>query len=311
MGIIRGGDAEYENTGSSIAEKTAQLVEVVTAALEKDPAVLELKGRYYSTEEMEILSGIESLRSVRSLDLSDNQIGNPGLSILFQASVLEGLEELNLGINFISEEGIVALCEVPSVCLRSLKKLFIPDNSLSDVAGAHLVRSSHFPELRHLDLGWNEVGNETAKALGETLTLPKLETLVLERSYIDDEGIQGFVVGGVARQLRELNLTANKLTDAGARTLAASSNLSSLQVLHLSQNLIADEGARALGGSSNLAGLTHLYMGRNYFGVEGAQALFETKTLTSLKTLVLKEGVETTPGLVNFSRPELLRPDAE
>ena len=39
------------------------------------------------------------------------------------------------------------------------------------------------------------------------------------------------------------------------------------------------------------------------------KAIHESKTLTNLKTLVLKEGVEEDVGLVNYSRPELLRPD--
>ena len=79
--------------------------------------------------------------------------------------------------------------------------------------------------------------------------------------------------------------------------------------MHLSQNTIGDEGAVAIGTSTSLSGLTHLYLGRNNFGSEGAKAVHETQTLTHLKTLILQEEVETTPGLVNYSRPELLRPD--
>ena len=73
--------------------------------------------------------------------------------------------------------------------------------------------------------------------------------------------------------------------------------------------MFGDEGAIALGESASLGGLTHLYVGRNYFGNEGAKAIHESKVLKNLKTLVLKEGVEEDPGLVNYSRPELLRPD--
>jgi len=73
--------------------------------------------------------------------------------------------------------------------------------------------------------------------------------------------------------------------------------------------MIGDEGAKAIGVSNHLSGLTHLYMGRNAFSPEGAKAIHQTKMLTQLKTLVLQEGVETTPDLVNYSRPELLRPE--
>ena len=73
--------------------------------------------------------------------------------------------------------------------------------------------------------------------------------------------------------------------------------------------MIGDEGAKAIGTSTHLTGLTHLYMGRNGFSPEGAKVIHQTKTLTKLKTLVLQEGVETSPDLVNYSRPELLRPE--
>ncbi|MBV51152.1 MAG: hypothetical protein CMH77_01400 [Nitrospinae bacterium] len=109
--------------------------------------------------------------------------------------------------------------------------------------------------------------------------------------------------------MEELNLSANKLGDDGSKVIAGSTNLKNLKVIYLSQNGIGDEGAIAIGASTHLNGLTHLYVGRNEFGVEGAKAIHQTQTLTQLRTLVLKEGVETTPDLVNYSRPELLHPD--
>ena len=110
-------------------------------------------------------------------------------------------------------------------------------------------------------------------------------------------------------QLQKLNLSSNKLKDDAVKVLASAQKWKALKVLRLSQNMFGDEGAKALGESVSLAGLSHLYAGRNYFGNQGAQAIHESKTLTSLQTLVLKEGVEEDTGLVNYSRPELLRPD--
>ena len=73
--------------------------------------------------------------------------------------------------------------------------------------------------------------------------------------------------------------------------------------------MIGDEGAKAIGESIRLKQLEKLYIGRNPFGEPGGDALYNTKTLSNLKTLILKEGVETNPAFVNYSRPELLRPD--
>ena len=184
----------------------------------------------------------------------------------------------------------------------------ISDNKLTDASVPVLIQSPHFSVVEKLDFSWNEIGNETAKAFGETEQLPNLKSLVLERGYIEAEGMEGFLKGGVANRLEELDMSSNKLDDQAVVALAQSPNLSQLKVLRLTHNLFGDEGAKALGASTTLGELTHLYIGRNYFGEEGGKAVYETKTLKNLKTLMIQEGVETTPGLVNYSRPELLRP---
>ena len=187
--------------------------------------------------------------------------------------------------------------------------MVISDNRLTDDSVADFIRSKNFPNLESLDVGWNEVGNETAKALSEATSFSGLKTLILERSYIEIGGLKEMVQGDLMDQLQELNISANKLKDEAVQIIASTPKWKALKILRLSQNMFGDPGAKALGESTSLAGLTHLYAGRNYFGNEGAQAIHESKTLTNLKTLVLKEGVEEDVGLVNYSRPELLRPD--
>jgi len=131
----------------------------------------------------------------------------------------------------------------------------------------------------------------------------------MERGYIELEALKEMVQGSLMDQLEELDITANKLKDAGVVVLTSAPKWKSLKILKLSQNMFNDEGAKAVGECAAFVGLTKLYAGRNYFGNEGAKAIHESKVLKNLKTLVLKEGVEEDPGLVNYSRPELLRPD--
>ena len=219
------------------------------------------------------------------------------------------LEVLKLGVNFITDEGIKEWANSSNVTLKNIKSLSLSDNKLTDDSLVDFAKSSNFPQLESLDIGWMEAGNKTAIAIGMSDTLPCLKKLDLERSYVDAEGIRSLIGGKIAENLEELNLAANKFGDEGVSIIAGTSNLRNLKVLNLSQNMIGDEGAKAIGTSTQLSGLTHLYMGRNAFGPEGARAIHETKTLTQLKTLVLQEGVETTPDLVNYSRPELLRPE--
>ncbi len=309
MGVTSGGNSEYEDPTPTFEEKQAKLKETIESELKNDPETLKLTGRYLATDEVTILANFDRVRTVKKLDLSDNQINDEALKILFESPHLAGVETLNLDINFLTDEGMLAIAKSAEVAIVNLKTLTLSDNKLTDASLAEWVHSDHFQRLERLDAGWNQVGNATAKALAQPGALKALRVLELERSYLDAEGIREFLQGEVAGRLEELNLTANKLNDEAAQVLAECPNLKSLKILRLSQNLIGDPGARALGESTQLTGLTHLYLGRNYFGPEGGKAVYETKTLKNLKVLMLQEGVETTPGLVNYSRPELLRPE--
>ena len=309
MGIERGGNSEYEEYEPSFEEKTAKWEETLQSLLAEDPSLLKLSGKYIANDDVTIICNYHGLKKVRILDLADNQISDDALPVLFESENLAQIEELYLGINFLTGQGLTDVACSNQIKMKNLKTLVISDNRLTDSSVADFMRSENFPNLESLDIGWNEVGNETAKAIGETTSFPGLKKLEMERGYIDLEALKEMVLGSLMDQLQELNLTANKLKDEGLKVLVSAPKWKALKVLKVSQNMFGDEGAKALEESSSLGGLTHLYAGRNYFGAEGAKAIYESKTLTGLKTLVLKEGVESAPGLFNYSRPELLRPD--
>jgi len=309
MGIERGGNSEYEEHEPSFEEKTAKWEETLQPLLAQDPNALKLSGKYIANDDVTIICNYHGLEKVRILDLADNQISDDALPVLFESENLAQIEELYLGINFLVGQGLTDVARSNQIKMKNLKTLVLSDNRLTDSSVADFMQSENFPNLESLDIGWNEVGNETAKAIGETTSFPGLKKLEMERGYIDLEALKEMVAGSLLDQLQELDFTANKLKDEGLKVLVSAQKWKALKVLKLSQNMFGDEGAKALGESASLGGLTHLYVGRNYFGAEGAKAIYESKTLTGLKTLVLKEGVESDTGLVNYSRPELLRPD--
>ena len=309
MGIERGGDAEYEEFEPSYEEKAEKLEATLKPLLEESPDSLKLSGKYIATDEVKIIGNYSLMKSVRSLDLSDNQINDEALLNLFESDILFGLEELYLQINFLTGKGLSELAQSEKIKIKNLKVLVLSDNRLSDLSIAEMLLSNHFQNLESLDIGWNEAGNKTAKSLSTTTTFPKLKKLEMERSYVDEEGFSEFIKGELADQLEELDISANKIKDESIKILAQAPKWKSLKTLRISQNRFGNEGAKALGESVSMSGLIKLYAGRNYFDAEGAQAIYESKTLKKLKTLVIKEEVDDGSGLVNYSRPELLRPD--
>ena len=167
MGIIRSGDSEYEWDESSIEEKTAKWEDSIREELKKDPAVFRWRGKFLTSEDTQIISASEQVQSVRELDLGDNQIGDPGLQALYGSQNLRNLDSLDLSVNFISDEGVREMAAADSFTLNNLKSLSLEDNSLTDASIAELVKSQCLAALESLNLGYNEAGAETAKALEE------------------------------------------------------------------------------------------------------------------------------------------------
>lgn len=311
MAITRGGDSEYQSGEPTFEEKKDKLSAEIRQQLAKDPEALTFVGRYFSTDEVTILAGCPEVVTVRKLDLKDNQIGDPGLQQLFAAAHLKDLVELDLSINFVTAEGLVELAQSDAVQVSNLRALSLEDNRLKDPGGAAIAGSGNFARLEWLNLSWNEIGLETARALGQGAILENLRFLNLERNYIDEESVAALFSGQGLSRLEALNLASNKLGDEGTAALAEAQTPATLKTLWLSNNSIDDAGAAALGASTRLSALESLYIGRNYFKEDGAKLLYERQAFPHLKNLVLREGMGEEAGFVNYSRPELLRPDAE
>ena len=105
MGIVRGGDAEYEEFEPSYEEKAEKLVAILKPLLEESPSSLKLSGKYIATDEVKIIGKFLPMKSVKSLDLSDNQINEFidiankfGLDCLIETHTEKELERaINIG----------------------------------------------------------------------------------------------------------------------------------------------------------------------------------------------------------------------
>lgn len=219
-------------------------------------------GAFYLREPLGTrVSKLLSLTGLRTLVLSDNDIGDEGSHVL---AALTGLTSLTLSGNRIQTEGVRAL-----TALTELSSLDLDDNRI----GAEGVRAlAALTKLTSLNLGSNDIGDEDARALA---ALTGLVSLDLSNNHIGNDGARA--LGGLTR-LTLLDLGGNEIGDEGARTLAT---LTGLARLALWGNPISDEGARALAA---LAGLTSLELGDTLICDDGARAL---ASLTELRVLEL------------------------
>jgi Ran GTPase-activating protein (RanGAP) involved in mRNA processing and transport len=311
MAIIRGGNAEYKSSGPSSEEKKEKLEKLIYEMVYQKLDRIELSGKYIGLDEVKILGSIKLTKEFKSLILSDNQVDNDGLMTLLDSEYLTNLESLDLGINFITDSGIKNWAELDQVRLERLKILSLNDNRLGDESISTFLLSSHATSIEILNLDYTQVGNGACKALAQSSGLTNIKELHLERGYINDEGIKDFLEWEGLEGLQVLKLTSNQLTDEGIEEISRSSRLKSIKKLDLGCNQISDKGCNALAESNIIENLDFLTLSRNPFTEEGAQKLKELKISGRLKNLILYEGVDNSPNLQNYSRPELLRPDAE
>ncbi len=309
MAIIRGGDAEYESNKPSLDEKKEKFKKIISELAANKQDHMEFAGRYIGLEEVTAIAGLEIVKDFKGLTLSDNQIDNESLKILLESPYLKNLERLDLGINFLTDSGIKDWAQLNEVRWEKLKTLFLNDNRLGDEAISAFLMSPHAASLEILNLDYTQVGNGVCNSFAETAQLTNLKEFHLDRGYVDDEGIKKLLEWEGLEELKVLKLTSNKLTDDGVEELSKSTRLRSIKNLDLGYNQITDKGCKALADSNMIESLDTLTVSRNPFTEEGAKGLKELKNSGRLKNLILYEGVDNTPDLVNYSKPELLRPD--
>ena len=81
MGIIRGGDAEYDEFAPSYKEKAEKLEETLKLMLGQNSKSIKLSGKYIATDEIKIIGNFLPMKSitVKKLERSVSPEGSVGV----------------------------------------------------------------------------------------------------------------------------------------------------------------------------------------------------------------------------------------
>lgn len=197
-----------------------------------------------------LASGLVTPQSLKSLDLSRNNIGDVGLKALYVrlSNSTNNLEWLNLSENGpFSAIGLRCFSHVILKALN-LKELNLVDSSIND-EGLTLLAGGlrKHPTLARLDLSCNEISSEGLQALAAA-EISSLRRLGLARNAINDEALEMLVAGIETLSVETLDLSSNDMiTSSGlaALTPILRRNSCSLKDINLKPAQIEDIGAEA------------------------------------------------------------------
>jgi uncharacterized protein (TIGR02996 family) len=161
------------------------------------------------------------LRGLTELDLGGNHLGPDGFARLGESAVLDGLESLGLAKTLPQVEGARALADCAK--LTTLRRLDLSANRLGPVAVRLLAQSPHLANLRVVELNSNPLGDRGAQALAASPYLTNLVQLDLMHCEIGDAGAQALLESPHLDRLIRLNVYGdsrkNKISDDMKRRL--------------------------------------------------------------------------------------------
>ena len=208
-----------------------------------------------------LVHALKSVEGILDFNLSFNNFQSLGCIEI--AKLLPGnqhnqgfceLKRLNLGTNYITDEGVKHLATALTHTNCTLNSLDLENNNITDKAVKHLSTAlTHTNcKLNSLNLGDNSITDENVKNLSKALTHTncKLNILNLSGNNVTDEGVKHLstALTHTNCKLKSLNLWNNKITDQGVNHLstAVTHTNCKLNSLDLMNNSLTDQGVKHL-----------------------------------------------------------------
>lgn len=121
----------------------------------------------------------------KTLNLAGKKIGDEGIKRLVAFEPVKSVVKLDLRYNQLTEAGARTLAESP--VFPALESLELRHNFLGDGGAAALANAQTFPSLADLKSGWNEIHDPGGMAIAESKTLAKtLKMLDLRGNFLAD-----------------------------------------------------------------------------------------------------------------------------
>ncbi|XP_040190835.1 NACHT, LRR and PYD domains-containing protein 3-like isoform X3 [Rana temporaria] len=221
-----------------------------------------------------LASGIRNNRTLRTLNLSVNNLEGPHFRDLMEALTTSRIKELQLSSNQLTDSSSPHLASgirnnrtlrtldlsrnnlegphfrdlMESLATSRIEELQLDGNRLTDSSSPHLTSGIRNNQtLRTLNLSWNNLEGPHFRDLMESLTTSRIEELQLWDNHLTDSFCPHLTSGIRNNQtLRTLNLSKNNLEGPHFRDLMESLTTSRIEELQLEDNHLTDSSSSHL-----------------------------------------------------------------
>ena len=193
--------------------------------------------------------------SLDRLNISKNDLGPLGASILAEKGNFPNLRELNIAENFLMKEGAKGLANGPA--FKKITTLNIFGNDINDY-GFYILSKGEFNNISELYLGANKLGDD---AMTYMANFKNLEILDMSYNALTYKGVNN-ICGKYFKNITSLNLDNNAIGVEGTYLIASYKD-NSLRKLSLVKNDICTKGAELI-SIMNLLNLESINISDNF-----------------------------------------------
>ncbi|XP_040203079.1 NACHT, LRR and PYD domains-containing protein 3-like isoform X2 [Rana temporaria] len=184
-----------------------------------------------------LTSGIRNNQTLRTLDLSDNNLKGPHFRDLMKALTTSRIEELRLSSNHLTDSSCLHLTSG----IRNNQTLRTLDLSYNNLKGPHfwvLMTALKTSQIEELQLSRNHLTDSSCPHLASGIRHnQKLRTLDLSVNNLEGPDFRDLMEALTTSRIEELQLSSNNLTDRSCRHLTSViRNNQTLRTLDLSDN---------------------------------------------------------------------------
>ena len=161
-------------------------------------------------------------QNIEVLDLSNNNIGDMGATIVGVVKSWRNLKKLDLSSNQISDISAVVIGQNES--WKNLQELVLSHNQIGTEGAITIERNYFFRNLIKLDLSANKLGDEAAVAIARNRRWIQMEELLLSENEIGDQGATLLAQNVAWKKLIRFEIHSNQhITETGKKALQSNS----------------------------------------------------------------------------------------